>query len=154
MELPFKEDLSQNSFVDEEKSCKVVNTYQDKGEKHKNLRKIVPKMTDYAQLMTLSAYSDVQDLQELEIQTKIKVLLIVSNEEMIAKLNEMFTNLAPGCHELVMNTMQAHESIQQRLKQGLPIYSLVIAQDNIHFVDGYEVLREIRSKLSKSNLNC
>ena len=55
--------------------------------------------------MTLSAYSDVQDLKELEIQTKITVLLIVSNEEMIAKLNEMFTNLAPGYHEFVRNTM-------------------------------------------------
>ena len=41
-------------------------------------------------------------------------------------------------------------SVKQRLQQGLPVYDLIIAQDNIHFVNGYEVLREIRSKLKKS----
>ena len=55
--------------------------------------------------MTLSAYSDVADLEELEIRAKIKVLLIVSNEEMTAKLDEIFSILAPGCHEFVKNTM-------------------------------------------------
>ena len=47
MEVPFKDDQSNNSFLDQEESCKVVHTAQDKGDKQQNVRKIVPKKIDY-----------------------------------------------------------------------------------------------------------